>query len=150
MFKEDSGIVEMDAVIATIVVIVFITMVSMVTINIYTSLVSMQKAAVCTDYAVKIFESAELMSYTDERLADTNTNPNLENPYYFKDYYVQSEIMGIIVDTGYKVELSITDYNKIPGNEGKQDLIKILDLKIYYMENSLEKNIEIKTLKKNV
>jgi len=143
MLKKDSGIVEMDAIIAMIIVIVFITMLSMVTINIYVSLVSIQKSAVCTDYAVKIFENAELLPYNDARVKAGT---------YTKDYgQTQDEILGIKIDTNYKVELSITDYNKLPGNESKEDLIKILDLKVSYKENdNLEKNIEIKTLKKNI
>ena len=139
--RQNNGVVEMDVMMAMIIVVIFITMISMITINLYSSLVAMQKSAVCTDYAVKILENAELLPYTDDRLA---TGP------YVKDYgQSNNEILGIIVDTNYKVELDITNYNQTSGNEDKQDLIKILDLKIYYQESNLEKNIEIKTLKIN-
>ena len=140
--KKDNGVVEMDAIIAMIILIVFITMVAMATINIYASLVSIQKAAVCTDYAVKIFETAELLPYEDERLAHGT---------YTKDYgQTANQVLGVTIDTNYKIELIITDYNKMAGNEGKDDLIKILEARVSYMENDLEKNISIKTLKKNV
>ena len=140
-FKQNAGIAEMDIIIAMIIVVIFITMISMITINVYSSLVSMQKAAVCTDYAVKIFEHAELLPYDDARL---------EEGTYTKDYgQTDNDILGIIVDTNYKVELTITDYNKTTGNEDKKDLVKILDVRVYYKENNLEKNIDIKTLKIN-
>ncbi|MCL2860132.1 MAG: hypothetical protein FWF46_06200 [Oscillospiraceae bacterium] len=139
--RQNNGVIEMDIIIAMIIVVIFITMISMITINVYSSLVSTQKAAVCTDYAVKIFENAELLPYDDERLKAGT---------YTKDYgQADNEILGIIIDTNYKVELNITDYNKIPGNEDKQDLIKKLDLRVYYKENNLEKNIDIQTLKIN-
>ena len=50
----------------------------------------------------------------------------------------------------YKVSVDVTKYNQTAGNTSKQDIIKIVKVKIDYSLQEQNENIEIKRLKVKV
>lgn len=137
--RSNQGFTALDATAAIVIVSLMITLISTITYNAYTQLLSTHKNAMATSYAVEILEKVNKLRYDDSSIANGTYQTSEDNP----------TILGININSGYTAILGIQDYNKTAGNTTKRDLIKIVTAIIVYEDAGVEKNIMIKTLKLN-
>ena len=137
--KSDNGFTAIDISVAIVILTLMITLISTITYNAYTQLLSTHKTSVATMYAVEILEKVSKTQYDSSKLLEGTYRTTEDNP----------NILGIDISTGYTAILGVQDYNKIAGNAGKEDLIKIITVAIVYDDSGIEKNIMYKTLKLN-
>lgn len=130
--KSEKGFVAADAVLGISIFIILSILVIAIVFNIYSVNSSSHRLAMATNYAVEILENAKLLDYYDSQL-----NQGL---------YEGNEMLGVQLAENYIAKLNIKDYNKIEGNENKENVIKILELNIEYKDGDLTKNIKISTL----
>lgn len=133
--KSNKGYVAADAVLGIGIFIILSGLVILLVINIYNTNLSMHRTSMATNYAVEILENAKLLNYYDSKLEQGE--------------YEGKSLLGVELSDNYTAKLSIKDYNKLEGNESKENLIKILELNIEYQDGDLTKNIKINTLKLN-
>lgn len=133
--NSNKGYVAADAVLGIAIFIILSTLSILLLINIYNTNLSMHRVAMATNYAVEILENAKLLDYTDSNLQEGK--------------YEGKSLLGVNLSDNYTAKLNIKDYNKIEGNENKENVIKILELDIEYQDGELTKNIKINTLKLN-
>lgn len=133
--KSETGYVAADAVLGIGIFIILSGLVITLILNIYNTNLSMHRLSMATNYAVEILENAKLLNYNDNKLE--------------QGAYEGDGILGVNLSDNYTAKLNIKDYNKIEGNEDKQNLIKILELDIEYKDGDLTKNLKIDTLKLN-
>lgn len=133
--KSSKGYVAVDATLGIAIFIILSTLVITVLLNIYNINLSSHRLAMATNYAVEILENAKSLNYYDSKLNDGN--------------YESKELLGVTLGENYIAKLNIIDYNKIEGNESKENVIKVLELNIEYQEGKLTKNVKINTLKIN-
>lgn len=133
--NSNKGYVAADAVLGISIFIMLSTLAILLLMNIYNTNLSMHRASMATNYAVEILENAKLLDYTDANLQEGQ--------------YEGKNLLGVNLSENYNAKLNIKDYNKIEGNENKENLIKILELNIEYQDGNLTKNIKINTLKLN-
>jgi len=133
--KSEKGYVAADAALGIGIFIILSGLVITLILNIYNTNLSMHRLSMATNYAVEILENAKLLNYNDNKLEQGS--------------YEGASILGVNLSDNYTAKLNIKDYNKLEGNEDKQNLIKILELDIEYMDGDLTKNLKIDTLKLN-
>ncbi len=133
--KSNKGYVAADAILGIGIFIILSGLVILLVINIYNTNLSMHRTSMATNYAVEILENAKLLNYYDSKLEQGE--------------YEGKNLLGVELSDNYTAKLSIKDYNKLEGNESKENLIKILELNIEYQDGDLTKNIKINTLKLN-
>ena len=133
--KSARGYVTADAVLGIGIFLILSTLIVTLLFNIYSVKVSSHRMAMATNYAVEILENAKILDYHDSKL-----NAGV---------YEANDILGVNMGKNYIAKLSIMDYNKLQGNEKKENLIKILQLNIEYDDGELKKNIKFDTLKYN-
>ena len=137
--KNNKGFTAIDAAIGVVILAIGISALGIIVYNTLNQVDSTQKNSVATFYAVQVLEKINELDYNDVYLAEgtaTSTGTN--------------KIIGLNVSEEFTVTLNIQNYNSTAGNTDKQDLIKIIDVTVSYEDNELEKNINIKTLKKNM
>lgn len=135
MIKSDKGFVTADAILGIGIFIILSSLSIVLMLNIYNTYLSLHRTAMATNYAVEILENAKLLDYNDSNLAQGK--------------YEGDNLLGVALSENYNAILNIKDYNKLEGNESKENLIKILELNIEYQDGDLIKNIKIDTLKLN-
>ena len=133
--NSERGFVAAEAVLGIGIFILLSTLVITMLLNIYNTNLSTHRSAMATNYAVEILENAKSLNYYDSKLAEGE--------------YEGNDILGIELAENYIAKFTIKDYNKLEGNEGKENVIKILKLNIEYQDGELTKNIEMNTLKLN-
>lgn len=134
--KSENGFTTIDATIAIIIVSLALVLISSIVYNTYLQVLSTHKSAMSTFYLVQVLEKANKLDYNDINLNEGILTSEGEN-----------QILDIPIDANYVVTLNIKKYNKTEGNTDKLDLIKILEAKVSYTDNKLQKDIIIKTLK---
>ena len=137
--RNNKGFTAIDAAIGVVILAIGISALGIIVYNTLNQVDSTQKNSVATFYAVQVLEKINELDYNDVYLAEgtaTSTGTN--------------KIIGLNVSEEFTVTLNIQNYNSTAGNTDKQDLIKIIDVTVSYEDNELEKNINIKTLKKNM
>ena len=137
--RNNKGFTAIDAAIGVMILTIGISALGIIVYNTLNQVNSTQKNSVATFYAVQVLEKINELDYNDVYLAEgtaTSTGTN--------------KIIGLNVSEEFTVTLNIQNYNSTAGNTDKQDLIKIIDVTVSYEDNKLEKNINIKTLKKNM
>ena len=135
--KSEKGFTAIDGTIAVIIISIGITLISTLIYNTYVQVLSAHKNSMATYYAVQILEKVNKLDYYDIYLKQGETTSN-------------SSILDVPIDDQYTITLNIQDYNKQAGNETKKDLIKIITVTVQYLDNNLNKNISIQTIKMNM
>lgn len=136
--KSEKGFSAADGAIAVVIISLSIVLISSLIYNTYVQVLSTHRNSMATLYAVEILEKVNKLPYSSDSLAQGTKSTKGGN------------MLGIAIDDNYQVELGIQDYNKTTNNTGKQDLIKIVEVAVSYIENGVQKNIRMKTLKINV
>lgn len=129
VLKEKKGIVLSDAIIAILIMLLFVGIITSLMISIFLESTEIKMNSQHIDYATEIFEYVEKISYeevTQENLINYINNKNLD--------YVSAGTTIETLNTPYKIAIEVKKYNETEGNEDKEDLLKIVTLTI---ENNL-------------
>jgi len=136
LWKENKGIVVADALIAILIMSIFIGVISTLCYNIYISASFTKRNGIATNYGINIMEYIEKLPYDDV------------TEYNLVQYINTLEDASIGNDTPYRIGKNIQNYNETPGNIGKKDLIKIIKVEIKYNLGDSEKIIKFEKIKK--
>jgi len=136
LWKENKGIVVADALIAILIMSIFIGVISTLCYNIYISASFTKRNGIATNYGINIMEYIEKLPYDDV------------TEYNLVQYINTLEDASIGNDTPYRIGINIQNYNETPGNIGKKDLIKIIKVEIKYNLGDSEKIIKFEKIKK--
>ena len=131
--KQNKGFTTADIVVAIALIMIFVGIIASVFYNYYLTTTSRNRNAIATNCLVDVIEHFKKMNYEDV----TNESISSELDKMKADGTIPS---------GYKVNVSFQKYNELPGNEKKQDIIKILTTNIQYTVGNKTEKIEIKTL----
>jgi len=152
--NSEHGFVAAEAILGIGAFLLLSTLAITIILNIYNINLATHRNSMAINYAVEILENAKSLNYYDSKLKEN------KDGYLSKTEDSSSNtLMGVELAENYIAKLIIEDYNKIEGNEDKENVIKILTVNIEYFdnkkredvgnENHLTKNIEISTLKLN-
>ena len=128
-FMNNRGITTGDIVISVIIIILFVTIITNSFYNYYISVQYKKRKRVAVNAVIDIIEGVEAMKYSE--VSDTS---------------VKALVNNIVNDKGYTVTTTVQNYNEMPNNTGKQDVIKILTVQIKYSVNKKEEVFEVKRL----
>ena len=136
--KSEKGFSTADGAIAVVIITISVVLIASLVYNTYVQVLATHRNSIATLYAVEVLEKVNKLAYSSNDLKEgvKNSDPG--------------SILGVAILDNYRVELKIQDYNKMPGNTNKRDLIKIITVAVSYMENNIQKNISMKTLKINM
>lgn len=127
-WKENKGISLVDVITAMLILTLFVGVISSLYYQLayHTSAIRMNALAV--NYAVKIAEATDKMTYEE---VEESLNETLKETYQFPD----------------SIDANITVQKYSDENEGKQDVIKIVTIKVDYEFAKEQRTYEIKKLK---
>ena len=134
-FKKNDGVTLMDVVIGILILVIFITILTTSFYRIYKHNASQRVDAAVVDCSIKICEYIDEIPYNqvDDNL-NTTIKQTLEDKY--EDY---------IIPENYNINIDVQNYNTIDAS--KEDIIKIINLKIQYEGIDDTKEYSIKKLK---
>lgn len=139
--KSEEGFTTLDTAIALVIISISLILIANIIYNSYLQVLSTHRNAMATFYAVEILEKIQKLDYNDlylkhgERTIEEIPNEDV------------NKILDIPIEKTYTANLKVEDYNKLAGNENKEDILKIVEVTVGYIENDINKNITIKTLK---
>ncbi len=147
LLKKNRGIVIADALVAVLIMAIFLGVISILTYNIYITASFTKRNSRAIDYGIKITEYIDTLSYDSVIYGDTtngliNYINNIDNTISAKKYDDTT-----ILTTPYRVEIKIEKYNELEGNETKQDVIKTVTLTINYNLGNSEKEVTFERVK---
>lgn len=122
-FKSEKGITGIDITVSTIIITIFI---SLIGVLIYSSNMNSQKITrrtEATNYAVNIIEEIKALNFDD----------------------VQENEGENILDTPYRKEVEVIDYNSI-NSEAEEGIIKKVTVRVSYKEGKGTQSIELSTI----
>ena len=142
--KNDKGIVVADALIAILIMTIFLGLMITLTYNIYLTANFTKRNSTAVNYGINIMEHIERTDYnnvTEDKLIDyIETLGN----------NVSAGTDGNTLTTPYKVVLDVQNYNETLGNEGKQDVIKKITVTIKYNLGDSEKEVKFEKIKTSI
>ena len=125
--KNNKGVSLVDVIIAITVLSLFVGVIGSFYYEIayYNSFIKLNATA--SYYAVKVAEDIDKLDYS---LVNDSLNEVLIPAYEAPDIYT--------------ITVSVEDYNKTIGNQGKEDIIKIVDIDVQYecFNNSVNYNLK--------
>lgn len=127
--KQNKGFTTADIVVAVIIITIFVAIIANVFYNYYLTSSAKNRNAIATNLIIDILETAKSMKYED--ISQESIEAQIENQSIPKEYTVTAEL---------------SKYNEIEGNYAKEDLIKILKVKVEYRLADKTEKIEISTL----
>lgn len=141
ILKNQKGIAGSDALIAILIIALFVGLIATISYNIYLSNSSVKRMSKATSYIVDMFE------YIDKIYYDDVTEENLKK--YFNDKYGEEAKVIETEDENvpFKINLEITNYNETEGNDDKLDLVKQIVMKVNYKLGNKPQTIEMKKIK---
>ena len=145
--KKNNGIAVADALIAILIMSIFLGLTATLTYNIYISASFTKRNSIATDYAIKITEYIDKLDYDDVTYSNLKTYINETLDGNSSKISAETEENASSLTTPYRAILKIEKYNKIEGNEDKQDLIKTVTLQIKYNLGEKEKNLVYERVK---
>ena len=155
ILKNDKGIVIADALIAVLIMTIFLGLILTLTYNIYIAANFTKRNSKALDYGIKIIEYIDKIPYDNVNYDDisngTNTVEGLINyinnidPSFLSAKRYDDEFS---LTTPYRVKLKVENYNETEGNTTKQDIIKIVTIIINYNLGDAEKEVVFERVKK--
>ena len=127
-FKSNKAVTMADVIVGILIMIIFTGILTNSFYRIYKHNISIRMNAIAIDYAVKILEDTDKISYEE---VNNSLNNLLEEKYNMNDNYT--------------AHLEIENYNK--DNETKEDIIKIVTLTINYNVLNENQTYKVKKLK---
>lgn len=127
-FKSNKAATIADVVVGILIMIIFTGILTNSFYRIYKHNISIRMNAIAIDYAVKILEYTDKISYEE---VNNSLNNLLKEKYNMNDNYI--------------AYLEVENYNK--DNETKEDIIKIVTLTINYNVLNENQTYKVKKLK---
>lgn len=142
--KNEKGIVVADALIAILIMTIFLGLILTLTYNIYLTSNFTKRNSTAVNYGINIIEYIERTDYvyiTESHLID-----------YVKTLgdNVSAGTDENTLTTPYKVILDVQNYNEIAGNEEKQDIIKKINITIKYNLGDTIKEVIFEKVKTSI
>lgn len=136
IFVSEKGFTTTDIIISVIIIVLFISIITTSFYNYYISIQAKDRKTMAINIIIDVIENVEIMNYDNINQDSINSLvDNLKN--------------NGTIPNNYNINTILQNYNEIEGNEGKQDLIKILTVTINYSIGNKTENIEISRLIKN-
>lgn len=133
--RNNKGFAIADVAVAVVILLIGISLLATIIYNTYGQIVATNNNALATYYAVEVIEKINSIDYNDETLNGNTITTN------------DGEILGINIDDKFDVTVNVTKYNTTEGNENKEDIIKIIEVIVEYLDFNVEKTLAIKSLK---
>lgn len=148
ILKEQNGFAASDALIAVLVITLFAGLIATISYNIYLSNSSIKRMSKATSYIVDVFE------YVDKSYYDEVTKDSLIS-YFNEKYYQETkpEVKAKSIDeteeinTPFKVEIGVKNYNEQEENTDKLDLVKEVTMTVRYKLGNRDQEITMKHIK---
>ena len=142
--KKENGIVGSDALIAILIITLFVGLISSLIYNIYLSNSSLKRMSKANSYII------DLAEYTEKIFYDDVTEQNLIE--YFNGKYNNEEAKAQSnseepAKTPFAVIIGVQNYNQTEGNTEKLDLIKEITITIKYKLGNKNQELSIKKIK---
>jgi len=134
ILKKEKGITGIDISLAVLIITIFTGVITTLFYNVYTTSINIERESEATYIAVNILEYANLILY-DEIL--TTDNSLLEQ--------YKNSPNSIFIKNGYIVETKVSKHATT--QNGKEDVIKNIEVKVKYKVGKKEEVLNIKTLK---
>lgn len=153
-FKSNKGFAASDALIAISIIALFSGVIASISYNIYLANSNIKRMSMANSYIAEVFEYANKIYYED--VTEQNLTEYFNNKYYYSEGKVPrqraeakiKETPEEILDTPFKINLDITNYNETEGNTDKLDLIKQIKMIVEYNIGNKQQKIEMTTIKK--
>lgn len=127
--KSNKGVMGTDIVVSLVVLTLFAGVIASLFADVFFQNVSIRMNALATNYAIKILEDTDKMSYID--VTQEQMNKNLTNKY------------GI--SSNYNVTVKVENYSDMVSN--KKDVIKIITVTVKYTLKDQPYTYTVKKLK---
>ncbi|MFR2533668.1 MAG: hypothetical protein ACLTEH_02850 [Clostridia bacterium] len=127
--KSNKGVMGTDIVVSLVVLTLFAGVIASLFADVFFQNVSIRMNALATNYAIKILEDTDKMSYID--VTQEQMNKNLTNKY------------GI--SSNYNVTVKVENYSDMVSN--KKDIIKIITVTVKYTLKDQPYTYTVKKLK---
>jgi len=131
--KDNRGFTAVDVSVSIVIIIIFVSLIASAYYNYYISNASIARNSAALSYAIDVIEAVELMDYSEVTDASVKTK--------LQDMYNNSEIAK-----PYEITTQVVKYNQTTGNTAKQDLIKILTVKVEYTVGNRTQAFDISRL----
>lgn len=142
----EKGFTGVDITISIIVIFLFLGIIMTVFYHVYLTTARINREATANSLIIEIFEKMEAMDYEKVKEGTVEVIGEYLNETV-EDHTTMDVIRKVKIPKGYRIQLEITNYNQTEGNKGKEDIIKIANLKIIYQIGKQEKEIAIQTMK---
>lgn len=133
ILKQKKGFTMVDIAVAIVIIMIFVGIITTLFYQYYLSISSKNRNAIATNCAIDIIEDVKAMNYEEVTIDTLNQK-------------IQQFIKDGIIPKGYNVIATIEKYNERPENLDKQDIIKILNVRVEYNSTNKLEQIEISTL----
>lgn len=133
IIKGNKGFTTADVAVAIIIITIFVGMIATIFYNFYLTTTAKNRNAMATNCLIDVIEQVKLIPY--DEIDETRVNSLI-------DALAKDET----IPKGYTITVSVQKYNEIEGNEGKEDIIKILNVKAEYTVGNKIEKIDISTL----
>lgn len=142
-FKEQKGILVSDAVIAILIIMLFVGIITSVISNIVLESLKIKASSQQIDYATEVLEYIDKSSYATVTLENIVSYINTKN-----SEHVSAGATTDNLTTPYKVAISVEKYNETDGNEDKLDIVKVVKVLVETDIRGKVYSTEISTVKK--
>lgn len=142
--KNNRGITGIDVGIATVVIVLFVSIITTLFYNIYSMTTQTKRNAEATAYISRVFENLKRLDYNDVTEEEGKRDKLLAIlNEIFKDSEYKNEQYEMTI-SGYKINLNIENYSK----EGidVEDVIKKVLIKAQYSVGKKDKTLEMSTI----
>lgn len=131
--KKQEGILVSDAIIAILVILLFIGVISSLITNVVLETTKTKMSSRQMDIATEVLEYANKLPYLDTTATTLN------------NYASELEVANNNI---YDIEIEVENYNSIPGNEIKENIIKTITVTVTSSLRNKEYSTTISILKK--
>lgn len=150
--QSERGFTGIDITIAVIIIMLFVSIITGLTYNIYLATVSNELATKANSYLIQIFDKIDTISY-EQIVEDSKVESadvfiqKLQLALNQPNIKVERGMNNTTYLDGYLIQVSVKNYNETVGKENKLDVIKIVEVKITYTVGKEIKTIESKRIK---
>lgn len=134
-FKKNNGFTGIDIALAVLIITIFMSVITSLYINLYTSNVEILRREQAIGYATSILEKIDELYYNDVNNETFNVVEKSNG---------KKSVAGIDIDSGYDVNINIEKYN--PGDIDI-DVVKTINLTVSYKVGNKQKNIDFTKIK---
>lgn len=128
--KNQKGIAATDGIIAVLIIMLFSSIIMVISYNIYLTSAFIKRNSQSTEYIVKIFEESEKLYYDDVTTQSLTA-------------YKES----LNISSGYNISIIVEKYEDEETPEQEEDVLKIITIEITYKVANKEKEVKMTKLK---